>query len=51
VEAECTRTMPPLRRSTPTGVAACHLLEQGATLGQGELAVLLERASGEPGAF
>jgi peptide/nickel transport system ATP-binding protein len=44
--AECTRGMPPLRRSSPGGVAACHLLEQAEPVGDGELVALLERAAG-----
>jgi len=42
VERECTQVMPKLRRSSPGGVAACHLLEQAAPLGAGELAGLLQ---------
>ena len=45
--AECARLMPPLRRSSPSGAAACHLLEQAVPLEGGELAAMLERASGE----
>ena len=50
VVSECTRAMPPLRRSSESGAAACHLLEQAASLGEGELAALLDRASATPGA-
>lgn len=44
VTAECARVVPPLRRSSPDGAAACHLLGQAAQLGAGELAELLDRA-------
>jgi oligopeptide/dipeptide ABC transporter ATP-binding protein len=46
--AECTRVMPPLSRSSTGGAVACHLLEQAAPLADGELAELLDRASGAP---
>jgi oligopeptide/dipeptide ABC transporter ATP-binding protein len=44
VTAECTRVVPPLRRSLPGGAAACHLLGQATLLGAGELAELLDGA-------
>ena len=44
VTAECTRVVPPLRRSLSGGAAACHLLGQATQVGAGELAELLDGA-------
>jgi peptide/nickel transport system ATP-binding protein len=44
VTTECTRVVPPLRRSLSGGAAACHLLGQATQVGAGELAELLDGA-------